>query len=86
MNEQKRNRIAAAVTVNVILLIAVLAAVVVYQLVYLSVISNRRGKLQAEIKEYERLIEEGQNDLDYLQSEQYLLILALQSGYIFPQD
>lgn len=86
MNEQKRNRIAAAVTVNVILLVAILAVVVVYQLVYLSVISNRRAKLKAEIAEYEQLIEESQKDLDYLQSEQYLLILALQSGYTFPQN
>lgn len=84
MNEQKRNRIAAAITVNVILLIAVLVVVIVYQLVVLGVITAKKKALLSEIDEYKALIERGGEDLEVLQSEQYLLDLALKYGYYFP--
>ncbi len=84
MNEEKRNRIAAALTVSTVLLIVLLVAVIIYQLVTISVISNRRKKLQAEYNYYLTQLENAENDLDYLQSEQYLRDLALQLGYYFP--
>lgn len=86
MKDQKRERIAAAVTVNVILLIVILAAVVIYQLITLSVMSKKRDALEAEIARYEQLIRQGNDDLEFLQSEQNLLELALQYGYKFPND
>ncbi len=86
MENQKKNRIAAAITVNVILLIVILAAVIIYQLVEIVAVNNRRNQLKKEIEEYERLIEQSKNDLDYLQSEQYLLDLAFKLGYDFPHD
>lgn len=86
MSNLKRERIAAAVTVNVILLIIILAAVIVYQLITLSVLSKKRDNLQAEIARYEQLIKQGEDDLEFLQSEQNLLELALQYGYKFPND
>ncbi len=86
MDEQKKNRIAAAVTVNVIILIVILAAVIIYQLVEIVVINARKQEIITEIEKYEKLIEQGENDLEYLQSEQYLLDLALKLGYYFPND
>ena len=57
MDEQKKTRLAAALTVNV----------------------------KSEIERYEQLIENGNKDLDYLKSEQYLLDYAMQQlGFIFP--
>lgn len=84
MNEEKRNRIAAALTVSTVLLTVILVAVIIYQLVTISVISNRRKKLQAEYNYYLTQLENAENDLNYLQSEQYLRDLALQLGYYFP--
>ena len=51
MNESKRNKMVAAITVNVIILIAVLVSVVIYQLVDIYVLTSRRDKLKAEIME-----------------------------------
>ena len=84
MNEQKRNRIAAAITVNVILLIVVLVAVIIYQLVYMSIVSSKKKQIEAEIARYQALIESGEMDLETLQSDQYLLELALKYGFYFP--
>ncbi len=80
MNE-KRNRIAAAVTVSVVLLIAVLVAVLVYQLVTIAVLKPRRDQLESDLEYYEQLVEEKQGDLEWLQSDEYLRWLELQKGY-----
>lgn len=85
MNEQKRNRMAAAITVNVILLIVILVAVVVYQLVSMSLAKNRRARLESELARYEQLIEQGQADLEYLQSEQGIVDILLELGYVFEE-
>ena len=86
MDEQKKNRLAAAVTVNVIILMVILVAVIIYQLVEIVGVNGRRQAIKSEIDHYEQLIKESENDLDYLKSEQYLLELALQLGYYFPKD
>ena len=84
MDEEKRNRIMAAFTVNVILLIVILAAVVIYQLVVITGVAREKARIQHEISEYERLIQESKDDLDYLQSENHLRDLAIEYGYRFP--
>lgn len=86
MDEQKKNRLAAAITVNVILLIVILAAVIVYQIVEIAMVNAKRNQIVAEINEYEQKIEQSEDALDYLKSEQYLLDLAFQLGYRFPKD
>ena len=84
MEEEKRNRVAAAITVNAIILAVVLVAVLVYQIITLAVVSARKRWYLAEIEKYEKLLQQSESDLEYLQSEQYLLELALQYGYYFP--
>ncbi len=84
MSEQKRNRIAAAITVNVILLIVVLVAVLIYQMVYLAAVSSKEKQIEAEIAYYQQLINEGKLDLETLQSDEYLMELALKYGFYFP--
>lgn len=86
MDEQKKNRVAAAVTVNVIVLVAILVAVIIYQLAEIVIFNALKNELLSEIAKYEQLIEQGETDLEYLQSEQYLLDLALKLGYTFPKD
>ncbi|MDE5942579.1 MAG: hypothetical protein K2H30_00020 [Clostridia bacterium] len=86
MNESKRNKLVAAITVNVVILIAVLVAVVIYQIVTISVMSARRDKLAAEKAELEKKIETTQDTLEYYKSESYLLDKAFELGYIFGDD
>lgn len=83
MTQEKANKIVAAVTVNAVLLVVILVAVVIYQLVVISVIEKKRSDLLRKIEYYNSLIESGQSDLEYLQSEQYLRDLALEYGYRF---
>lgn len=86
MDEQKRNRIAAAITVNVILLIVILVSVVIYTLVEVAVKSKYKRELEAEIANYKRLIEENEDYLELLQSDEHLLYLALINGYVFQPE
>ena len=84
MDEQRRIRMAAAITVNVILLIAILAAVIIYQLTAIGIGNGQKKALEKEISEYEQLVEQEQKKLDYLKSQQFLLDKAFELGYIFP--
>ncbi len=83
MNESKRNKLVAAVTVNIVILIAVLVAVVIYQLVNICVLTKRRDKLTAEIAEMEEKIKNTGDSLEYYKSKDYLLDKALELGYVF---
>ena len=50
-NEEKRKRIIAAFTVSGVILIVILFAVVIYQIVEISVLSERRSKLRQEYEQ-----------------------------------
>ena len=93
MKDEKRNRIFAAVTVNVILLICILAAVVIYLLAVIIDATRQKAQIQAEITQLEEDIKNAQGELDFYQSlellsdeqyKAYLLEQALQNGYRFP--
>lgn len=50
MGEEKRNKIVAAITVNAILLIFIILAVLIAQIVQISVLKHRRDQLKAELE------------------------------------
>ena len=81
MNEQKRNSIAAAITINVILLIAVLAIVAVYQLVVMATAARLKSEYIAEIQKYKQQTEEAEDYLEYIKSEEYLRDYAFYLGW-----
>ncbi len=81
MNETKKNRLAAAITVNVILLIAVLVVVLICQIAALVNKNNEKQRLENEIRQYEQAIEQGEDELEYLKSEQYLFDLLINHHY-----
>ena len=83
MNEEKRNRIAAAITVNVILLIFILAAVVVYQLVVITRANNKRKAMVEEIEYYRQNLGESEDFYERLQSEEYLRDKLIEYGWHF---
>ena len=86
VDEQRRIRMAAAITVNVILLIAILTAVIIYQLIAIGLGNGQRKALEKELNEYEQLVEQEQKNLDYLKSEQFLLDKAFELEYHFPKN
>ncbi len=85
MTEEKRNRLVAAITVNVILLVVILAAVVIFQLAVITSASQQRTRMAEEIAEYDRLVKEGESRLDWLKSNENLRDLAVEYGYKVPQ-
>lgn len=73
MTEDKHNRIMAAITVNAVLLIVILAAIVIYQLVVVSTLRNTRDGLLAEIEQVQQETEDLEKDLnERLKSDWYL--------------
>ncbi len=83
MTEEKRNRIIAAVTVNVILLIAILAAVIIYQIIEIKIVSRNREEIIKKIEYLQNETDKTENTLDYYQSYEGLLELAYKYGFVF---
>ena len=70
MTEEKRNRIVAAVTVNVILLI-------------LTRLRAKRQQLLRDMEYYQQQVDENEDFLERLQSEENLRDLLIEYGYHF---
>ncbi len=68
MSEEKRNRLLAALAVNVVLLVAILFAVAVYQFVQIGILGSRKAHLETQLETYEQLIEEGSQTLEDLEN------------------
>ena len=82
MNVQKRNRLIAAGTVSVVLLLVILVAILIYQLVVIVNLSNRKEQLQ---EEYDRIIQdigETEDKLDYYSDHNNLFDLALEKDLL----
>ena len=82
-NEEKRKRIIAAFTVSGVILIVILFAVVIYQIVEISVLSERRSKLR---QEYEQILDRSEEGSEWLENyelnkDAIMYKLALENGY-----
>lgn len=72
MSEEKRNRITVAVTINAVLLVFILFAVVIAQIVTIGVMKNRAEQIRQESEEIQKQIDEELDELAKLeQDEQY---------------
>ncbi len=63
MGEEKRNKVVAAITINAILLIFIIIAVLIAQIVQISVLRRRKNAL---INEYNTLVNERDNLKDFI--------------------
>ena len=74
--EEKRNRITAAITVNAIILIFIIVAVILYQVVTISLLKKRKHELYEELFTIRRQYEGAEDILERLKSDdRYLEIL-----------
>lgn len=80
MTSQKRDRLIAAVTVNVVLLLVILVAVMVYQLVTIFVLDKKKTDLEQEITQIEENTENMERDIDYYQTLDGLNDLIIEYG------
>ncbi len=62
---------------------AILVAVVIYQLVDLTVISRRKNDIKKQIEYYRTETEKNEKTLEYYQSYDGLLDKAYQYGFVF---
>lgn len=81
MSQEKKNRLVTAITINGILLLVILVVVVVCQIAAIVHKKNEEAQLTEEIKRYEQAKEQGEGELEYLKSEQYLYDLLINKGY-----
>lgn len=82
MNQQKRNRLVAAGTVSVVLLLVVLVAIMIYQLVVIVQLRNRRQELIDEIEKNSTELENYEDLLDYYDNYDALYQLAVEYDII----
>ena len=82
MNQHKRNRLVAAGTVSVVLLLVVLVAIMIYQLVVIVQLRNRRQELIDEIEKNSTELENYEDLLDYYDNYDALYQLAVEYDII----
>lgn len=83
MNDDKRNRMLVAITVNVIILVVILAAVIIYQLAVIGVTSKKEQQLKQDIQEILDKKSDDEKTLEYYKSQEGLLDLAYKYGFVF---
>lgn len=69
MGEEKRNKIVAAITVNAILLIFIILAVLIAQIVQISILKRRRNELFAELEALSATYEDTEDLWEDLQNK-----------------
>ena len=79
-----RKRIIAAVTVAGVTLIVILFAIVIYQIIDISILKARRDRLKDEYEYTLSQIDEGNDWLENfeLHEDSILYMLAIQNGYV----
>ena len=83
MTEEKQRRMVTGIVVGITALIFVLLVVLVWQIVTMCVQNQRMAELEAEKARLEQDIEQGNNDLDFYQSEWGQEYLAIREGFIY---
>lgn len=69
MGEEKRNRITAAITVNAVLLVIIIVAILIAQIVQISVLKRRKRELLEEYYSIQAELDEKQDVLDRYDSD-----------------
>jgi len=86
MTNEKRKRLKASIMVGAILLLVIIVGVVIWQQVNISIRKNRIEHLEAEIKRYEQMIAEGEDQIAIRELEEWIEIEARELGYVWESD
>lgn len=70
MNEEKRNRIAVAITINAVLLVFIIVAVLIAQIVQMATLSRRKKELLAQYDELVQELDDREDVLEKLQTDE----------------
>ena len=81
LSQEKKKRIAVGATIASVLLIFVLLVVLIVQFIQIGVVKSREKKLDEQIAEYNRLISEGKDNLEWYKSGNGLYLTARKYGW-----
>ncbi len=70
MDAEKHNRITAAITINAVLLVFILVAVVIAQIINIFVLKRRKQDLLTQYYELQQELEKEEDTLERLQTDQ----------------
>lgn len=83
MTQEKQKRLVVAITVNLVLVIVFLFAVLAYQVGVIIYKDIEDKKINEQIALYQKLKEENEKALEYFKSEEGLMDLAYKFGFVF---
>ena len=86
MSENKLKRLVAAGTATGVIVLFVLIAVMVYQLISMGTKKREAERLQSEITELQKEIEDGENEIEIWLKRWKIEERARQKGYIYKND
>lgn len=86
MKEEKLKRLITAFTVTGVLFVVMLISVIVYQLVNLTLLKNKKDKLESEIQQLETKIEDTKEQIEINSSYWYIEQKAREYGFVYEDD
>lgn len=86
MSEEKMRRTVAGMVIAGTLLVVMLLAVIVYQFVSMGQKRAKAAELQEEIKYYQELKDQKEEELGVYQTDWKKEQLARRWGYVYPED
>ncbi len=86
MTEEKTKKLIISTTVGAVLLLFVLLSVMIYQLIAIRVEENRKIEYDNRLKEYRRLIDEGEDVLKARSEYAWIVMRARELGYVIDGD
>ena len=86
MKEEKLKKIVTASTVAGVLLAIILVSVIVYQLISLTLLKNRKNELINQIQQYDTTINTTQDEIEKNSAYWYIEQKAREYGMIYEDD
>lgn len=83
MTEEKAKRVIVATTVGAVLLLAIILAIMVYQMIAIQVKKNRIEYLKSQIAKYEQLIQTDKQTIEARSLEDWIIREARRLGYVW---
>ena len=86
MTETKAKKMIVATTVGAVLLLVILLSIMVYQMISIKTEEARLSHLKDQIKQYERLIEKGEETIEIRQMKEWIEREARKLGYSYKNN
>jgi cell division protein FtsL len=86
VKEEKLKKIVTAITATGVLLAVILVSVIIYQLISLSLLKNKKDELTERMEYYNTVIETTQNEIEKNSAYWYIEQKAREYGMIYEND